>query len=211
MKNRIIVFIAVQLIALLISTAQAYTEDQSFRMIYKGKYLSTSDERVNVSWNSEDQGSLKETPLSIDKTGNELQTAKETLIEFFNYLHGGQYDKAVLLFEPWEKGVGRQRSNWEGISSILPPAERSDKGKALGAYYRSVGVPIRAKVLDIKKVADNEYKLKIQFLKDDGSIYVYGPCCGATEKEMPSETEFDYFVQGIKGIYKVRTPPLFRP
>lgn len=150
---------------------------------------------------------------AIDTIDKELQVAKETLINFFNYLHDEQYNKAVLLFEPWEEGVGMHRSSWEGILSGLLPEKRNDEGKALalGAYYRTVGVPIRAKVLDIKKVADNEYKLKIQFLKNDGIVYVYGPCCGATEKEMPSETEFDYFVHRINGIYKVRTPPLFRP
>jgi len=144
---------------------------------------------------------------------NELQEAKERIINFFNYLHDGQYDKAALLFEPWEEGVGMHGSSWKGILSLQPPEKRNDEGKALGlgVYYRTVGVPIRAKVLDIKKIADNEYKLRIQFLKDDGSVYIYGPCCGATEETMPSETEFDYIVQRINGVYKVRTPPLFRP
>lgn len=213
MRNRTIVFTVVQIIALIISTSHAYAGEPSVQTIYREKILMTSDKLVDFSWNSKEKVSLKETLVSIDTTDKELQAAKKTLINFFNYLHDGQYDNAALLFEPWEEGVGMHRSSWEGILSVLLPEESNDKGKALalGAYYRTVGVPIRAKVLDIKKVADNEYKLKIQFLKDDGSIYVYGTCCVATEKEMPSETEFDYFVHRIKGVYKVRTPPLFQP
>ncbi len=213
MKKRTIVFIVMQIITLLMSISVLYaqTGEPSFQPIYREKILRTSDEMVDFSWDSNEKIPFKENLIAIDTTDKELQAAKETLINFFNYLHDGQYNKAVLLFEPWEEGIGMHRSSWEGILSVLPTEERNDKGKALGAYYRTVGVPIRAKVLDIKKVADNEFKLKIQFLEDDGSIYVYKLCCGATEKEMQSETEFDYFVHKIDGVYKVRTPPLFRP
>ncbi|MBM4135638.1 MAG: hypothetical protein FJ241_02280 [Nitrospira sp.] len=150
---------------------------------------------------------------AIDTIDKELQVAKETLINFFNYLYDGQYNKAVLLFEPWKEGSGMHSSSWEGILSGLLPEERNEKGKAigLGIIYRTVGVPIRAKVLDIRKVDVDRYRLKVQFLKDDGDIYVYGPCCGANEETMPSQREFVYFVDRIDGVYKVRTPPLFRP
>lgn len=143
----------------------------------------------------------------------ELQKAREALVNFFNYLHDGQYDKAVPLFEPWDKGIGTQNSSWEGILSFVPREKRNEKGKAigLGKLYQSVGVPIRVKILNAEKVADDEYNFKVIFIKDDGSSYIYGPCCGATEKQMPSQSEFDYFVKRIKGVYKVRTPPLFRP
>jgi hypothetical protein len=199
MKKRKIIFMVVQMIALLVCTSVAHTEigKPACQTIYR---------------DSEEKTALKETFVSIDTNDKELQAAEKTLIDFFNYLHDGQYDKAVPLFEPCEEGVGLQRSSWEGILSVLPPEERNNKGKALGAYYRSVGVPIKANVCAIKRIADNIFKLKIQFLKDDGSIYVYGSCCNATEKEIQSEIqEFDYFIQRVNGVYKVRTPPLFRP
>jgi len=149
-------------------------------------------------------------PVEVDE---ELHVAKETLINFFDYLRDGQYDKAVLLFEPWEEGMGIHHSSWEGFFSFLLQEERNEKGKpkALGIVYTSVGTPIRVNVLDIRKSDKNVYRSKVQFVKNDGTIYTYGPCCGATEDSMPSQTEFVYFVERIDGVYKVRTPPLFRP
>ncbi|MGE5893017.1 MAG: ankyrin repeat domain-containing protein [bacterium] len=154
-----------------------------------------------------------ETQEPFDSANNEFQEVKDALVNFFNYLHDGQYDKAVLLFEPWKEGTGMHESSWEGISSSLLPEDRNEKGKALGLgiQYRSIGVRVRARVLDVRKADTDLYRLRIQFVQEDGSIYAYGPCCGESEETTPPLKEFIYFVERIDGVYKVRTPPLFRP
>ena len=136
----------------------------------------------------------------------ELQKARETLIDFFDCLHDGKYDKAVLLFEPREEGPGMQGSSWKGLAIFNLPEDRNDRAKVLKRYCEVVQTCLKVKILNAKRVADDEYKLKVEFLNDDGSTFVYS-CCGSTS----SQTEFDYFVQKINGVYKVRTPPLFRP
>jgi hypothetical protein len=146
---------------------------------------------------------LKETLSNEDE---ELQKARKTLVSFFNYLHDGQYEKAVPLFEPWKEGIGMHGSSWEGLASFSLPKDRKDKAQVLKRYCEASGTCLRVNILNAKKVADNEYILKVQFLNNDGSIFAYS-CCGSTT----SQKEFDYYVHEIKGVYKVRTPPLFRP
>lgn len=141
---------------------------------------------------------------------NDAEKAEKTLITFFTYLHEGEFSKAVLLFEPWEEGVGESKSSWEGLASFSPAEDRNDKSKVL-ANYCKMGTCLRAEVISIERIAEGKYKLRVQFFKDNGSVYVYTPCCGATEEEMPLRAVFDYFVHKINGVYKVRTPPLFRP
>ncbi|MFZ3136593.1 MAG: ankyrin repeat domain-containing protein [Thermodesulfovibrionales bacterium] len=146
-------------------------------------------------------------PVEVDE---ELQAAKETLINFFDYLHDGQYDKAVLLFEPWEEGTGMHHSSWEGLSSFSLREDRGDKSKVLARYCEAVGTCLRVRILDVKKVDISKYRLKVQFLKDDGEIFALGPCCGEPAETTPQK-EFIYFVDRINGVYKVRTQPLYTP
>jgi hypothetical protein len=40
---------------------------------------------------------------------------------------------------------------------------------------------------------------------------VLGPCCGATEEEMPPQDEFVFKVKKINGEFKVITVPVYIP
>ncbi|MCG2722583.1 MAG: hypothetical protein L6290_11320 [Thermodesulfovibrionales bacterium] len=91
------------------------------------------------------------------------------------------------------------------------PEDRTDKAKILQHYCEAVGTCLKVKILNVVKVAGNEYKFKVQFIQDDGNVYEYSPCCGRAEEKTPQQTEFDHYVHKIDGVFKVRTPPLFRP
>lgn len=137
--------------------------------------------------------------------------AKEALIKFFTYLHSGQFNKAVPLFEPWVEGEGLHRSSWEGLSDFSLPEDRNDKSKVLSNYCGSVGTCLNVDVINIEKIAEGKYKLRVQFFRDNKSVYIFTPCCGATEEQMPLKAVFDYYVHKINGVSVVRTPPLYRP
>ena len=141
----------------------------------------------------------------------ESQQVKATLTNFFKYLHDKKYEKAVPLFEPWQRGDGEQTSGWDGLASFSLQKDRDDKSKVLGHYCESVGTCLRVKILDIKKVDANRYRLKVQFIMDNGKLFALGSCCGAPEEDGPPSHEFVYFVDNIGGAYKVRTPPVYVP
>lgn len=147
---------------------------------------------------------LKEKGDIISVSVDESEMAKNTLISFFDYLSKNEFEKALTL-------LNLDEGEWEGLSIFSLPEERSNKAKVLETYCQAVGTCLRAEVLDVKKEMSDEYSLVVQFLNKDGSIYVFGPCCGATEETMPSKKEFDYKVKKIDDIFKVETAPLYRP
>lgn len=140
----------------------------------------------------------KKLPAAVADKG--VQEAKKTLVLFFNYLHDEKYNDAVRLFEPLDLNL----RNWLEMNE-------DNKANSLKFAYSSVGVPIKPKVLEVWNVDKGVYRLKLQFVTDSGTIYVQGPCCGATEEMMPSQQEFIYFVRKTPESYKVGTYPLYRP
>lgn len=136
----------------------------------------------------------------------EIQLAGKTLNQFFSYLHDKKFDKALELFEPSDEERG-----WESMESFSPTEERNDKVKMLKNYCEVVGTCFKSKVLEVKKINDAEYELTAQFIEDNGSVFVLGPCCGATEEEMPAQKEFKYKVKKINGDFKVTNAPVYRP
>jgi len=141
-------------------------------------------------------------PVSKD----ESEMAKTALVTFFDYLSKNEFEKALSLFS-----LDDPTNSWEGLESFSLPEERNNKAKVLENYCKATGTCLKAKVLEVKKATDDEYNLVVQFLNKDSSIYVFGPCCGATEETMPSKDKFDYKVKKINNTFKVLTAPLYRP
>jgi hypothetical protein len=148
------------------------------------------------------QSNMELEPAITEK--DESEKAKNALITFFDYLNENEFEKASGLFSSDE-------TDWESIKVYSPEDEASNKAKILENYCEAVGTCLKAKILEAKQTANYEYNLVVQFLNKDGSIYIFGPCCGATEEEMPSKDKFDYTVKKIDNAFEVKTPPLYRP
>ena len=134
---------------------------------------------------------------------SDVDTSKQILVDFFTHLHNKEYNDAVSLYA-WEDA-----EDPGGVFYYYTVP--GDKAKTLENFCKSQPTCLKVKVLRKEKLSDTQYKFTVQFLKDTGQIYVYGPCCGASEEEMPSRTEFEYKVEKIGNSYKVITPPLYRP
>lgn len=133
---------------------------------------------------------------------SEENTAEQTLADFFTYLHNKEYAKAAPLYA-WEDA----EDPGNVLYSYTVP---NDRAKTLENFCKQQPC-LKVKVLNTEKLSDTQYKFTVQFLEDDGQIYVYTPCCGANEEEMPSIDEFEYKVKELDGSYKVITPPFWRP
>jgi hypothetical protein len=56
------------------------------------------------------------------------------------------------------------------------------------------------------------YVFDVEFNNPDGSLFVRGPCCGATETEMPPESQFEYTVtKNAEGKFVVLNTPPYVP
>lgn len=132
--------------------------------------------------------------------------AQETLISFFAYLSNQDFENALTLFE-----LNEADNIWERLKDFSLPEDRNDKEKILQNYCQAIGTCLPANVIQIQKEDNDTYNLLVQFQNPDTSIFVLGPCCGATEEEMPSQDKFEFKVKKINGTFKVATPPIYRP
>jgi hypothetical protein len=160
-----------------------------------------------------------------EPAAEEREAAASILKKFFSCLQQGDFAQAAALFEPDPDDI-----NWQCIKGLYPPEK--DKEDVLRYYCGNMNKShysgnrylclLKPEVLCTGKVGDEEYRLSVQFRKEDGSIYIYGPCCGETLPCGPGElnpndyasgqTVFTYVVrQGSEGSLKVATPPLYRP
>jgi hypothetical protein len=140
-------------------------------------------------------------PIAPEITAkDESEKAKETLVSFFNYLSLNEFEKALTLFS-----LDSQFTPLEEL------AQGNNKAEVLENYCKATKTCLKATVLEVKQIADYEYNLVVQFSNKDGSLYIFGPCCGATEKEMPSKNKFDFTVKKIDNDFKVTSAPLYRP
>ncbi|MBU2025420.1 MAG: hypothetical protein ABIC19_03695 [Patescibacteria group bacterium] len=130
--------------------------------------------------------------------------AQQVLVEFFNLLHDRQYGAAAELFKPSSQDL-------EMMKSMAYESPGADLGLMLKNYCELMETCLPAKVTAAEKINENKYKLTVEFIEKNGQAYVLGPCCGATEEEVPPQSEFEYLVEKINGQLKVTTIPQYHP
>ena len=62
-----------------------------------------------------------------------------------------------------------------------------------------------------EEVSPTEFRFTVEFTNYDGSLFVLGPCCGATETEMPPQTQFVYTVKRVEDRFLVQDLPVYVP
>jgi hypothetical protein len=149
--------------------------------------------------NKGDEGSDGDRSIVDDRLA-----AEAVLVSFFNDLSEGRFEEAAAKFNPEDAEV------WEWLGGFY--GESSEEGRAadLDNYCSAVGTCLPVTVIS-STVVNEGFSFKVNFINQDGSIFVLGPCCGATEEEMPSVQEFDYQVWKFGEDYKVVTPPQYVP
>ena len=60
-------------------------------------------------------------------------------------------------------------------------------------------------------VLPHEFRFIVEFKYDDGTRIVLGPCCGATETEMPPKWQFPYTVVRVGDQFRVMELPVLMP
>ena len=63
-----------------------------------------------------------------------------------------------------------------------------------------------------KELRGDSYVFQVEFSNPDGTLFVRGPCCGATETEMPSVSQFEFRVSRTEdGKFLVMDTPPYVP
>ena len=133
-----------------------------------------------------------------------LDDAQAALTDFFRLLHEGQYAQAIPLYG----------GTYEILQYWNPEVDSNDFLTLWQNACEFNGL-MCLQVLNIAsqtQISPNGFHFVVEFMLPDGSLFVLGPCCGATEEEMPPVSQFEYtVVLGLDGQYRVTGLPVYVP
>lgn len=141
-----------------------------------------------------------ETPLP--GTDN-LELARWTLLSFFALLNDGRFGEAAALF-------GGGYEDLPIVRDDLPPTSEN-KAQVWESECQLLQCLLVSSLVEETKVSLDEYIFIVEFMNEDGTLFVLGPCCGATEAEMPPVWQFKYRVKWNDGRFRVMDPPVYVP
>lgn len=112
--------------------------------------------------------------------------AEIALTNFYTYLNQEKYDQAADLYG----------GSYEVLLGYNPKLSKGDKSELLRAACEFNGFMcleiLSAVLIDVNDL--DELVFDVQFANPDGSEFVLGPCCGASEEEMPPVSTFPVHV-----------------
>jgi hypothetical protein len=123
--------------------------------------------------------------------GADAAAAEETLSSFLGMLARGDYMQAAELYA----GPLDSMQAWD------PEIDAQDVGGLIGYGCESrllQCLSVRSIVL-AETAPGGEMVFNVEFSLPDGTLFVRGPCCGATSTEMPDQSVFAFRVQPMVG------------
>lgn len=137
------------------------------------------------------------------ETATDANEAQTTLINFLHLLNTGHYDEAVPLYG----------GEYESLQVFNPEIDPSNY---VGLWTWACGNRL-LQCLEVRSVTlmhqeTDTYVFQVEFNNPDGSLFVLGPCCGATATEMPPVSQFEYTVmKNADGKFVVMNMPPYVP
>lgn len=127
------------------------------------------------------------TPANTTETPSEgLEKARSALISFFDLLRQREYEKAAELYA----------GDYQGLRDSNPLLDPQDHAALLknGCEINGLQCLQIKRIVDEQAVSLAEYHFTVEFLNQDGSLFVRGPCCGGNATDFPPESQFAYTV-----------------
>jgi fructose-1,6-bisphosphatase len=111
------------------------------------------------------------------------EQAQLNLIKFFDLLNSGKYEEVVPLYG----------GSYEVLQSYNPTVDPNNKVDLLQSACEINGFMCLKvdQVERLKKPSTNEFIYQVTFINPAGNLFELGPCCGATEEEMPPVSQFE--------------------
>jgi hypothetical protein len=135
--------------------------------------------------------------------GQEL--AHQALTEFFGHLSAGRYEEASQ----------RYGGSYQVLIDQNPTLDPQDHAALLRNACTANGfqcLRVRRARLEEQVPPGAGYRFTVEFSTPEGELFVRGPCCGASETQMPSQSEFPFaVVLNEDGEYRVQDLPVYVP
>ena len=122
------------------------------------------------------------TPTSLPST---MAEAQDVLVNFLTLLHTKNYKDAVPLYDG-------EYEQLQIFNNEIDPDDHS----ALWAWAcdHQLLQCLEVRSATFQELRGDSYVFQVEFSNPDGSLFVLGPCCGASETEMPSISQFEFTV-----------------
>ncbi len=133
----------------------------------------------------------------------EQEQAYRTLIDFFDRLHAGDYEQAAELYG----GSYETLIYW---NPTIPAEDHLALWKNGCEINGMVCLKVHQAILQ-EQSAPGEFQFIVEFENEDGTRFTLGPCCGASETEMPPKWEFPYTVKRVGDQFLVMDLPVSTP
>jgi hypothetical protein len=130
----------------------------------------------------QDPAATIDVETTSDREPTLVANAEETLKAFHSLLNEGDYEGANALYG----------GSYEMLQGWNPDTDPEDFAGLFQMACEFNGL-MCLKVLDIISIQtsdEHDFFFEVEFANPDGSTFVRGPCCGATEEEMPPESSF---------------------
>ena len=145
------------------------------------------------------------TPAEKTETQSEgLKKARNTLTTFFELLNQREYEQAAALYG----------GDYQGLRDSNPLLDPQDHVALLTNGCEINGLQcLRVKrIVDEKADSLAEYHFRVEFMNQDGSLFVRDPCCGGNATDFPPESQFAYTViRNCVGEFLVTELPVYVP
>jgi heat shock protein HslJ len=131
------------------------------------------------------------------------QAVQEALMRYFSLLSNGQYSQAVELYG----------GDYDTLTEWNPDIDPSDHAGLLERVCLMNGLQclVVHEILTTERIGEDSYRFTVQFENPDGSLFVRGPCRGATEEEMPPQSDFVFTVVRQGEGFAVQELPVYVP
>ena len=125
------------------------------------------------------------TPPPVPPTDLE-QPARQVLENFLVSLHLGRYEEAYRFYG----------GSYEMMIAQNPLIDPQDHATLLQNACTTNGfLCLQWQSIELEQtISETEFVFTVQFQQSDGSLFVLGPCCGATETEFPPLSSFSFRV-----------------
>ncbi len=144
-------------------------------------------------------------PLSTptQSTPTDLESAREALSTYFSLLHAGRYSEAIEYYG----------GSYETLRVWNPDVDGDDYVTLfeLGCTANGLMCLEMGRVVDQEQVSPSEFRFVVEFVNDDGSLFVLGPCCGETEEDMPPQSQFTVGVRKVDHRFLAQDLPVYMP
>lgn len=133
---------------------------------------------------------------------DENQLAQRALTDYFIALNKGDYAAAVA----------RYGGSYELLKEWNPDIDPQEYAALFERGCTQNGLQCLAlRTASLHQRSGDSFVFLVEFSNPDGSLFVRGPCCGASETEMPPVSQFSFTVVKAEDKFLVQELPVYVP